>query len=264
MKLNLEGKLAVVTGSSAGIGRSIAAMLHENGANVVLNGRSIEKLKKIQDELSQKGSKNSVQAIEADLGTAEGCEKFIKAVPACDILVNNMGIYFPKPFEELTDQDWNRIWEVNVMSSVRLSRYYLAGMRKKNWGRFIFISSESALQTPVEMIHYGVSKTAMNAVARGIAEATAGTKITSNSIIVGPTYSEGVEVFIEDMAKSKGITPEEASRNFFKDIRPSSLIKRFITTDEVANLVTFLCGEEAAAIDGSAIRVDGGVVKTIV
>ncbi len=265
MEKTLNNKIAVVTGSSAGIGLASARKLHQLGATVVLNGRSLDKLKELKEDLLRRSKATaSILTVAADLGSAEGVDIFVKEIPHCDILVNNLGIYEPKPFENIADADWMKHWEVNVMSGVRLSRYYLKGMRKKNWGRIIFISSESALQIPVEMIHYGVTKTAQVALAKGIAELTSGTNITANSLLVGPTFTEGVKGFIESMAKEQGITAPEAENEFFHTIRPTSLLKRFIKPEEVANFVAFLSSEEASAVNGSALRIDGGVVKSII
>lgn len=263
MKIDLKGKLAIVTGSSAGIGLATSKMLLENGATVILNGRNAEKLEKIRSALTPEHQKFA-RMIPADLGSVSGIQELIRQVPSCDILINNLGIYQPKPFDEITDEEWDFHWEVNVMSGVRLSRHYLKGMLQKNWGRILFISSESALQIPSEMIHYGVTKTSQIALARGIAELTVGTKVTSNSILVGPTYTEGVGDFIEKMAKQSNHTIEEAEKKFFTDIRPTSLLKRFIRPDEVANFVTYLSSEESSGTNGAALRVDGGVIKSIV
>lgn len=263
-QLDLTGKRAIITGSSAGIGLAIAKQLLEHGASIILNGRSHEKLQKIKQELSSISPKTSIDFVEADLGTAEGASKLIQHFSDCDILINNLGIYFPRPFEESSDDDWNHIWEVNVMSGVRLSRHYLKGMLSRNWGRILFISSESALQIPAEMIHYGVTKTAQIAVARGIAELTMGSQVTSNSILVGPTFSEGVKDFIDSLAQSKKTNREQVEKEFFQDMRPTSLLKRFIKPDEVATLVAYLSSPASSAINGAAIRADGGVVKSII
>ena len=198
-----------------------------------------------------------------DLGTPAGCEALIRQVPAVDILINNLGIFEPKPFEQIPDADWQRLFEVNVMSGVRLSRAYLPGMKQRNQGRIVFISSESAVQIPAEMVHYGMTKTAQVAVARGIAESCAGTAVTVNSVLAGPTASEGVTTFVATLAKKQGTTPQEFEKQFFRDVRPSSLLKRFIQPEEVAAVVVFVCSPEAAAINGAAVRADGGVVKSV-
>jgi len=197
------------------------------------------------------------------LGNAAGAQQLIKALPAVEILVNNMGIFEPKPFAEIPDADWLRFFEVNVLSGVRMSRAYLPGMLEKNWGRIVFISSESGLQTPAEMIHYGVTKTAQLAVSRGLAETVAGTGVTVNSVLPGPTRSEGVEVFVEDMARARKTDTASIEKEFFQNVRPSSLIKRFSTVEEIANVVAFVCSPLSASVTGTSLRVDGGVVRTI-
>jgi NAD(P)-dependent dehydrogenase (short-subunit alcohol dehydrogenase family) len=204
-----------------------------------------------------------VEGIAADFAGAAGADAVIAGLPQVDVLVNNVGIFEPKPFAEIPDEDWLRFFEVNVMSGVRLSRHYLAGMLQKNWGRIIFISSESAVQIPVEMVHYGMTKTAQVAIARGIAETVAGTGVTVNSILVGPTDSEGVGVFVESLARRQNKTRAQVEKEFFEHARPSSLLKRFITVDEVAAMTTYIAGEPASATNGAALRVDGGVVKAI-
>jgi NAD(P)-dependent dehydrogenase (short-subunit alcohol dehydrogenase family) len=201
--------------------------------------------------------------VAADFSSAAGAEAVIKAVPAVDILVNNVGIFEPKPFVEIADADWYRFFEVNVMSGIRLSRHYLPAMLARNWGRIIFLSSESAVQIPAEMVHYGMTKTAQVAVARGIAETVAGTGVTVNSVLAGPTESEGVGVFVKELAKVQHKTKEQVEREFFETARPSSLLRRFATTDEVASMVTYVASELASATNGAALRADGGVVKAI-
>lgn len=263
MEHHLTHKIAVVTGSSAGIGLATSKLLYQHGATVILNGRSKDKLLKIQKEMESENSPGSIQVVEADLGSAEGVQKFIKEVPHCDILVNNVGIYSIKPFEEITDEEWQRMWEINVMSGVRLTRHYFKGMRKNNWGRIVFVSSESGVQIPPEMIHYGVTKTAQIGLARGIAELTAKTEITVNSILVGPTYTEGVEQFVKEMAEQKGTSIQKSKDDFFIDARPSSIIKRFITPEEIGNVITFICSPEASAINGAAVRAEGGIIRSI-
>jgi NAD(P)-dependent dehydrogenase (short-subunit alcohol dehydrogenase family) len=204
-----------------------------------------------------------VQGVAADLSSARECDELTGAVPAVDVLVNNVGIFEPKPFEEIGDEDWFRLFETNVMSGVRLSRYYLPGMRDRNWGRIVFVSSESALQIPAEMIHYGMTKTAQLAVARGIAETTAGTGITVNCVLPGPTRSEGVGTFVERMADQRGVDFGTMEKEFFEHARPSSLLRRFATVEEVANMIVYACSEAASATNGAALRVDGGVVRAI-
>jgi NAD(P)-dependent dehydrogenase (short-subunit alcohol dehydrogenase family) len=261
MNLQLDGRTALVTGSTAGIGFATARLLTAESASVVINGRSQERVDAAIREIRKLHPGANVSGVATDLSNAAGCAKLIQAVAEVDILVNNLGIFEPKPFEKITDEDWLRFFETNVMSGVRLSRHYLSGMRAKNWGRIIFVSSESAVQIPVEMIHYGVTKTAQVSVARGIAEALAGTGITVNSVLAGPTRSEGVETFIAQMGG--GVDAAAFEAEFFKTVRPSSLLKRFAATDEVANMIVYLCSPLASATTGAAIRVDGGVVQAI-
>jgi NAD(P)-dependent dehydrogenase (short-subunit alcohol dehydrogenase family) len=261
MNLQLDGRTALVTGSTAGIGFATARLLTTESASVVINGRSQERVDAAVREIRKLHPGANVSGVATDLSNAAGCAKLIQAVAEVDILVNNLGIFEPKPFEKITDEDWLRFFETNVMSGVRLSRHYLSGMRAKNWGRIIFVSSESAVQIPVEMIHYGVTKTAQVSVARGIAETVAGTGITVNSVLAGPTRSEGVETFIAQMGG--GVDAAAFEAEFFKTVRPSSLLKRFAATDEVANMIVYLCSPLASATTGAAIRVDGGVVQAI-
>src|SRR3984957_9934447 len=233
MDLGVKGKIAVVSGSTAGIGFAIANTLAGEGAQVIVNGRTQVRVDSAIKKIRQETLKAELRGVAADLGTAEGVKSFAKIVSEADILVNNLGIFEPKPFAEIPDADWLRFFEVNVMSGVRLSRHYLNGMLKKNWGRIIFISSESAVQIPVEMVHYGMTKTAQVAVARGIAESVAGTGVTVNSILAGPTESEGVGGFLKAMAKHEKKSKAEIEKQFFEHVRPSSLLKRFATVDEV-------------------------------
>jgi len=258
MNLQLEGKRALVTGSTAGIGFAIAEALANEGASVIVNGRT---QKRVDEALSK--LKGAVEGIAADLGTAEGAAEVERHYPEVDILVNNLGIFEPKPFEEISDADWLRFFEVNVLSGVRMSRHYLPGMKQRNWGRIIFISSESGAQIPAEMIHYGMTKTAQIAVARGIAETTKGTNVTVNSVLPGPTASEGVGDFVKSMAEAQKTDAATIEREFFKSVRPSSLIQRFARTEEVAALVAFVASPLSSATNGAALRVDGGVVRSI-
>jgi NAD(P)-dependent dehydrogenase (short-subunit alcohol dehydrogenase family) len=263
MDFGLKGKSAVVSGSTAGIGFAIAAALAAEGARVIVNGRTEARVATALQNLRQLVKDADVRGVSADLGTAQGVSAFLQQIPEADILVNNLGIFEIKPFLEIPDSDWLRFFEVNVLSGVRLSRHYLPGMLKKNWGRVIFISSESAQQIPTEMIHYGMTKTAQVAVARGLAQSVAGTGVTVNSILAGPTASEGAGVFVESMAKQQGVTKAEIEKQFFSIARPSSLLKRFETTEEVAAVVVFIASAQATAINGSAVRAEGGVVQSI-
>ena len=264
MDLQLTNKKALVTGSTAGIGFAIAALLAEEGAVVVVNGRSPRRVEQAVQRLRAERKNAQVTGVAADLGTKEGVDLLLRDVAAVDILVNNLGIFEPKPFAEITDADWLRFFEVNVLSGVRLSRAYLPPMLQKNWGRIVFISSESGVNIPAEMIHYGVTKTAQLALARGLAEATAGTGVTVNSVLPGPTRSEGVEKFVEGLAKGQGTDAVDVEREFFRTARPTSLLKRFATPDEVAAMVAYVCSPRASATNGAALRVDGGVVRSIV
>jgi NAD(P)-dependent dehydrogenase (short-subunit alcohol dehydrogenase family) len=261
--LKLNGKTALVTGSTAGIGLAIAKSLASEGAHVYVNGRTQERVDSAVAEVRKQAPKAQVSGIVADFSGAAGADAVISKLGAVDVLVNNVGIFEPKPFVDIPDADWYRLFEVNVMSGVRLSRAYLPGMLKKNWGRIIFISSESGVQIPVEMVHYGMTKTAQIAIARGIAESVAGTGVTANSVLVGPTESEGVAVFVEALAKQQNKTKAQIEKEFFQHARPSSLLKRFGTVEETASLVTYLAGEVSSASNGAAVRADGGVVRAI-
>jgi NAD(P)-dependent dehydrogenase (short-subunit alcohol dehydrogenase family) len=264
MKIDLTGKLAIVTGSTAGIGYAIAKGLAGTGAEVVINGRTKERVDAAIASIKKDVPNAKLRGAAADVGTADGCAALVKAVPACDILVNNTGIFAPHAFADTTDADWMRTWEVNVMSGVRLSRAYIDAMRRNNWGRVVFISSESGQQIPKEMIDYGVSKAAQLAVARGLAQTVAGTGVTVNTVMPGPTMSEGVERFLGDLSRQSGKTIDEVTTEFFKTVRPSSIIQRFTTTDEVAHMVVYVCSPQASGTTGSPLRVDGGVVQSIV
>jgi len=261
MDLQLKGKKVLVTGSTAGIGFATARALAAEDAAVIVNGRGQPRVDAAIAEIRQLHPRANVSGIASDVSNAAGCAKLIKALADVDILVNNMGIFEPIPFEKIPDEDWMRLFEANVMSGVRLSRHYLSGMRERNWGRILFVSSESAVQIPAEMIHYGMTKTAQVAVARGIAETVAGTGITVNSVLAGPTRSEGVETFITQLGAGGDTAAFEAE--FFKTIRPSSLLKRFATIEEVASMIVYLSSPLASATTGAAIRVDGGVVRAI-
>lgn len=263
MNLELAGKTALVTGSSQGIGFAIAEALAREGVNIVINSKTPPQVDRAVDKLSKAAPGVRITGVASDLSTASGAEELVLKAPAIDILVNNVGFYTAKDFEDISDTDWEQIWNLNFMSGVRLSRAYLPSMERAGWGRIIFISSEAGVKIPREMVHYGVSKTAQIAVARGIAETTTGTNVTVNSVLVGPTRSEGVEAFIKQMVASKGITEDQVVSEFFKTVRPTSIIKRFIRPQEVAALVAYLCSPKAAAITGAAIRIDGGVVPAI-
>lgn len=261
MDLHLAGKRALVSGSTAGIGYAIAEALSREGARVVINGRTKARVDQALGKLQ--ASLGEVHGVAADLGTAEGVREAASQFPDIDILVNNLGIFEPKPFEQITDEDWLRFFEVNVMSGVRLSRYYLPRMKQNDWGRILFVSSESALQIPAEMIHYGMTKTAQLAISRGLAETTAGTGVTVNSVLPGPTASEGVAQFVEGLAVSKNASRSEIERDFFEHTRPTSLLRRFETPEEIAAVVVFLASPLSSAINGAAVRADGGVVRSI-
>src|SRR6266404_637931 len=263
MDLGLRGKIAVVSGSTAGIGLAIAAALAAEGAKVVVNGRTKLRVDAALISLQQSIPGADLRGVPADLGTAAGVEAFLRQVPAADVLVNNLGIFEPKPFLEIPDADWKRFFEVNVLSGVRLARAYLPGMLQKQWGRIIFISSESAQHIPAEMIHYGMTKTAQVVVARGLAESVAGTGVTVNSVLPGPTASEGVGGFLENMAKQQNISIAEIEKQFFASVRPSSLLKRFETPEEIASVVAFVASTQSVAINGAAVRAEGGVVRSI-
>jgi NAD(P)-dependent dehydrogenase (short-subunit alcohol dehydrogenase family) len=264
MDLKLADKTALVSGSTAGIGLAIATSLAQEGATVIVNGRTSERVNAAIDQIKQTVPDAKLQGAIADLGTEAGASALFMQVPEVDILVNNLGIYGSKAFEEILDAEWMKFLEVNILSGVRLSRHYLPLMLKQNWGRIIFISSESALNIPAEMIHYGVTKTAQLSLARGLAEITSGSNVTVNSVLPGPTRSEGVEEFIQGLAKDRNIPPNQVEQEFFEKIRPSSLIKRFASTSEVAALVVFVTSPLASAVNGAALRVDGGVVRSIV
>ena len=259
MDLGLTDKVVLVTGSTAGIGFAIARALAAEG----VNGRTQERVDAAVAAIRSQAATIKADGIAADFSSSAGAEAVIEKFPDVDVLINNVGIFEPKAFLDIPDADWLRLFEVNVMSGVRLARHYLGGMLKKNWGRILFISSESAVQIPPEMVHYGMTKTAQVAVARGIAESVAGTGVTVNSVLPGPTESEGVGAFVEAMAKQQNKSKQVIEKEFFEHVRPSSLLKRFATVDEVAALVTYVASELSSATNGAALRVDGGVVKSI-
>jgi NAD(P)-dependent dehydrogenase (short-subunit alcohol dehydrogenase family) len=263
MNLQLEGKTAVITGSTAGIGFAAALALAREGASVVVNGRTQDRVDAAVWRIRSALPEPKVRGVAADLSTSEGVGRLVEDVALCDILVNNLGIFEPKPFLEIRDEDWFRFFQVNVMSGVRLSRAYLPGMVERGFGRIVFVSSESGVQIPAEMIHYGMTKTAQIAVARGIAESVAGTGVTVNTVLPGPTASEGVGAFVEELAKTRGQSREAVEAEFFRTTRPTSLIKRFLTPEEVASMIAYLASPLAAGTTGAALRVDGGVVRAI-
>lgn len=260
MDLHISGKTALVTGSTAGIGLAIAERLAAEGAEVIISGRSQDKLDAAAARVSKAGK---VRAILADPATAEGSAALIAAAAHVDILVNNLGIYEAKPFVDIADEDWQHFFETNVMSGVRLSRHYFPRMIEQNWGRIIFIASESALMIPGEMVHYGMTKTAQLAIARGLAEQTRGTNVTVNSVMPGPTRSEGIVGFIRSVVDNKDAPEAEREAEFFAKFRPTSLIRRLIEAEEIASMVAFIASPLAAATNGAAIRVEGGLVPTI-
>jgi NAD(P)-dependent dehydrogenase (short-subunit alcohol dehydrogenase family) len=263
MKIDLSGKTALVTGSTAGIGYAIARGLAASGADVVINGRGRDNVEAAVTRLQQAVSGAKLRGIAADVSTAEGCAALTRALPEVDILINNTGIFESKDFFKIPDEEWSRYFEVNVMSGVRLSRAYLSGMLKRNWGRIIFISSESALNIPVAMIHYGMTKTAQLAISRGLAKLTRGTAVTINSVLPGPTMTAGTEAMLKAAAKRSSRSLEQLAADFVKQQRPDSLLQRFADTDEVANMVVYAASKEASATNGAALRVEGGIVNTI-
>jgi NAD(P)-dependent dehydrogenase (short-subunit alcohol dehydrogenase family) len=263
MDLQLTGKTALVTGSTAGIGFAIAKQLLQEGAAVYINGRTQQRVDEAIGQLKTAIPSATVSGLVADFSKVDEINALIQQLPSVDILINNVGIFEPKHFTDIPDEDWIKFYEVNVLSGVRLSRHYLPGMLKQNWGRIIFISSESAVNIPEEMIHYGMTKTAQLAVSRGLAELTKSTNVTVNSILPGPTRSEGVGGFLKDLAKAKNISEDEAETSFFQTARPSSIIQRFAEVEEIANLVTYVASPLSSATNGAALRADGGVAKTI-
>lgn len=263
MDLLLNSKRVLVSGSTTGIGYAIAKGFAKEGAIVYLNGRTQANVNDAIMRINNEVPNARVKGIVADLATQEGFNLLIKEIDEVDVLINNLGIYEPVDFFESTDEDWNKLFDVNVLSGIRLTRFYMSKMLRNNWGRVIFISSESAIQIPTEMIHYGMSKTAQLSIVNGLAQLTKGTGVTVNSILPGPTFSAGVERFIGDLAEQKNISPKEVEQQFFEETRPLSLLQRFITPDEVAGAVLYTSSGLAAATNGAAIRVDGGILKGI-
>jgi NAD(P)-dependent dehydrogenase (short-subunit alcohol dehydrogenase family) len=263
VKIDLTGKTAIISGSTAGIGLAIACGLAEAGATVVVNGRTDAAVARAIDAVRKHASSATVRGVAADLGSAEGCDKLVAAEPQADILVNNVGIFKMQDFFELPDSEWERFFAVNVMSGVRLSRAYAQAMVAKGWGRIVFISSESGLNIPADMIHYGFTKTANLSVSRGLAKRLAGTGVTVNAVLPGPTLSDGLTTAFQPAVDASGKTIEEVAAAFIKAKRPSSILQRAATVDEVANMVVYVCSQQASATTGAALRVDGGVVDTI-
>jgi len=263
MDLGLRGKRALVTGSTAGIGLATGRALAIEGAMVTVNGRTEVRVADAVKRLLGEVPGAKVDGIAVDLSTRDGCQELIRRLSDVDVLVNNLGIFEPKPFDQILDADWMRFFETNVLSGIRLARHYVTGMRSRNWGRIVFVSSESALQIPTEMIHYGMTKTAQLAVARGLAETLAGTGVTVNSVLPGPTASEGVGKFVARMAAQRGCDAATVEREFFATARPSSVLRRFATPEEVAAMIAYVCSAQASATTGAALRVDGGVVRAI-
>jgi len=263
MMIDLKGKTALVTGSTSGIGHAVAKGMAAAGADVAINGRTAAKVEAAAAAIERAVPGSKVRGVAADVATAAGCKGLIAALPSVDILINNAGVFEPKGFFDIPDEDWNRFFEVNVMSGVRLARAYLPDMLKRNWGRIVFISSESALNIPMEMIHYGMTKTAQLAVSRGLAEMTRGTAVTVNAVLPGPTMSEGVETFVRDLAKQSGQSVEEAASRFVRQFRPTSLLQRFASVEEIANMVLYVASQEASATNGAALRAEGGLIQTI-
>ncbi len=263
MDLNLDNKLALVTGSTAGIGFAIAKSLAAEGCRVIVNGRSDGRVAEAIEKIRQAHPQAKLEGLVSDLSKSEGAEETIRRFPVVDILVNNLGKYEHQPFEATSDADWQAIIDINFMSGVRLSRHYLPRMRAANWGRIIFLSSESGVMIPMEMIDYGVTKAMYLALSRGLAETTRGTAVTVNAVLPGPTLTEGVGRNLVKLGQAKGITLEEAEKEFFMSVRPTSLLQRFASVEEVASLVTYLASPLASATNGAAVRVDGGVIRSI-
>ena len=263
MNTNLQNKTALVTGSTAGIGFATAKKLAAEGASVYVNGRTQQRIDDAIRQIKEEVPNAVLAGVAADFSNKEEVNNLIQQLPEVDILINNISIFEPKSFVDITDEDWLKFYEVNVLSGIRLSRHYLPLMLKKNWGRIIFISSESAINIPEEMIHYGMTKTAQLAISRGLAELTKGTNVTVNAVLPGPTKSEGAGSFLEGMAKQQNKTGEQVEKEFFQYGRPTSLLQRFTSTDEIANLIVYVASPLSSATNGAALRADGGVVKTI-
>ncbi|MFD9003600.1 SDR family NAD(P)-dependent oxidoreductase [Streptomyces sp. NPDC059582] len=263
MRLDLEGRTALVTGSSQGIGAAIAAGLARAGAQVGVNGRDADRLADTVETLRAEVPDGMFVPVAADLGTEEGAAHVVDALPEVDILVNNLGIFGARPALEISDDEWRRYFEINVLAGIRLTRAYLPRMTGRGWGRVLYIASESAVVIPAEMIHYGMTKTALLAVSRGFAKEAAGTGVTVNSVLAGPTHTEGVEDFVYDLV-GRELPWDEAERVFMSEHRPQSLLRRLITPEEIANLVVYLSSPLASATTGGAVRVDGGCIDAII
>lgn len=260
MNIDLTGRTALVTGSTAGIGFAIASGLHAAGAHVVVNGRSAERVKAA---VARFDDSDRVTGAAADIASREGFEALVAQAPSVDILVNNAGVFAPQPVFDIPDEEWERFFSVNVLSGVRTARHYIPGMIERGWGRAVFVSSESAVQVPPEMVHYGMTKSAQLAVARGMAEAASGSGVTVNSVLPGPTMSEGIERFVREMVPDASLSMEEAGREFVATERPTSLLGRLASAEEVANMVVYLASDQASATTGAALRVDGGVLRGV-
>jgi len=263
MDLKIKDKIAFISGSTAGIGFAIAKRLADENAQVIINGRTQASVDKAVTELKELTNNQKISGIAADFSKIDEINNLLKTLPDVDILINNAGIFEPKEFADIPDEDWFRLFDINVMSGVRLSRHYFPKMLEKNWGRIIFISSESAVSIPSEMIHYGMTKTAQLAVSRGLAELTKGTDVTINAILPGPTRSRGIGGFLEDLSTAGNITTEQVEQDFFKNMRPTSLLQRFADVEEVADTVAYYVSSLASATNGASIRVEGGLIKTI-
>jgi NAD(P)-dependent dehydrogenase (short-subunit alcohol dehydrogenase family) len=263
MHIDLSGKHAIISGSTAGIGFAIAQGLANAGANVVITGRTQERVDEAIAAIKKDVPNAKAEGVAADLGTAEGCQTLISQQPDTDILVNNLGIFDPQDFFEVDDATWQQFFDVNIMSAVRLSRHYAQGMRERDWGRIQFLSSESGINIPSEMVHYGMTKSALLSISRGLAKVLSGTQVTVNAILPGPTRSEGVLAMIADMAEKEGVSQQEIEARFVQDARPSSIIQRLATPEEVANMSVYAASPQASATTGAALRVEGGIVDTL-
>jgi NAD(P)-dependent dehydrogenase (short-subunit alcohol dehydrogenase family) len=263
MHIDLNGKHAIITGSTAGIGFAIAEGLAKAGANVVITGRTQQRVDEAIGKIKKAAPDAGIEGVAADLGTAEGCKTLTEQQPDTDILVNNVGIFGPEDFFEVDDDTWQQFFDVNVMSAVRLSRHYAKGMKERDWGRIQFISSESGINIPSEMVHYGMTKSALLSISRGLAKVLSGTQVTVNAILPGPTRSEGVLNMIRDMAEEEGVSQETIESRFVQENRPSSIIQRLATPEEVANMSVYVASPQASATTGTALRVEGGIVDTL-